>query len=91
MKKLCILATAENVETVREKAYECLPEVIGHRLLNYGCSATGEAPVTHWFCPMNGSHELMKRMIAIQNLSIMEVANPLEFLKSQNLKLVKNV
>jgi len=89
MKKLCILATVENVEAVRAKAYENIPELTGHKLLNYPVSATGEEPITHWFCPMNGTKKIIEKMKSLQELSIMEVDNPTEFLKSHNLMIVR--
>lgn len=87
--KICIMATSENVEQVRATAYEKLPQLVGHNLLNYPASATGEEPVTHWICQLEAKKDLYDRLMQIKELSEMEASNLKDFLESKNLKLVK--
>ena len=86
---ICILVTDENVATVREAAVENLPQLRGHTILNIPLSESGEAPITHWFCTFKVSEEMYDKLMALKNLSEMEVSTSKEFLKKKNLKLVK--
>ena len=86
---ISILATNENVDAVRATATENIPELVGHQLLSIPVSPNGSAPITHWFCQFNTTQEICDRLLALQNLSEMEV-NSKDFLKSKNLKVVRS-
>ena len=88
--RICILASAENVETVRQTAKEKLPDLANVPLLNMPVSASGNLPATHWFCNFKVSQEMCDRLIAAKELSIMEVTDDWKrFLEDQGLKLVR--
>ncbi len=85
---ICILCTDEHVEEVRRVAMENFPELVGHVILGMPVSPDGKLPITHWFCQFKTSQATMGKLMALQNLSEMEIADPLEFLKARNLKIV---
>lgn len=86
--RLCILAPAEHVETIRQTARE---NGLDHKyMLTIPTSKTGEEPATHWFCNFKVSQEMCDKLLALKNLSEMEVTdNWQEFLKSQEVKLIR--
>ena len=87
--KLCILVTNENVDIVRERARANIHELSKHPLLSYPMSPNGDEPITHWFCAFNANEEMKNRILALQDLSIMEMADPKAFLAIHNLQLVR--
>ena len=86
--RICILATAENVDTVRETARQNLPEFANHRMFDTPVSADGTMPATHWLCHFKVSQGMVDKLMALKNLSDMEVATPSEFLSDRNLKII---
>lgn len=81
--RINILTENDKVEKVREAW-------VNKNVMKIPCSATGEEPVTHWFCTMAGSEELMMSIYNKKNLSIMELEiGPKEFLNKWNLKIIK--
>lgn len=86
---ICILARDENVEEVREKAKNNVPEVSKHpQILQIPLSRTGLKPITHWFCTFKISPGLYERLISIRDLTEMDIANPKTFLNDRGLKFV---
>jgi hypothetical protein len=88
--KICIIATSENVEAIRATAYEKLPQLVGHQLLNFPASPTGELPATHWLCQLEATQELYDTLLSIKNNSVMETKSMKAYLESQDLKLVRS-
>jgi hypothetical protein len=87
--RVCILATDENVETVRATAKNNVPQLADLPVLTIPVSATGEMPVTHWFCNFLVSEETYTKLQEIKVLSEMEVTSTNNFLKDRNLKIIK--
>lgn len=88
---ICILATNENVEEVRAKGIEVLPQFSGHRLLGTPVSPTGLMPPTHWFCSFSVTPETFEKLMAVKNLSEMEESSSKSFLKERNLKQIRRL
>lgn len=86
---LCILATNENVEIARSNALAGMPAFNGHQLLSIPCSPTGEMPATHWFCQFIGSQEACDKLIALKQVTEMEIGEPAAFLNARNLKVIR--
>ena len=80
-KRLCILCAVEHLDAVRAKASK--------RDLHIPCSPTGTGEPTHMVCFIPCSEEKRNEIMAKQDLTIMEYANPLEFLQKWNLKIIE--
>jgi hypothetical protein len=89
--RVCILCKDEHVSIVREESRKIFTnssaDVSKH--LTIPLSETGLAPATHWFCFMNVNEDSYKKLISLQNYSIIEESAPKEFIQKWNLKLVK--
>jgi hypothetical protein len=86
---ICILATTENVEAVRVKARELPNFADSPNILTLPVSSDGERPATHWFCTFKVSEGFYEQLMAIRELSEMELAEPRKFLRERNLKLIR--
>lgn len=53
-------------------------------------SATGNLPVTHWFCFLNASEETYAKIMEIREYSTVEESGPKEFLEKWNLKIINS-
>ncbi len=89
--RISILVSDANVAAVRAAAISGLknyPKLIHANLLSIPVSPTGDLPVTHWFCNFEGSDGLLEKLLALQNLSEIAVADATDFLTQKNLKYV---
>jgi hypothetical protein len=82
---LCILCEDSKIDLVRERATKLFKESV----LKVKVSPTGEEPLTHWFCEMNVSERGYKKLLLIQEDSIMELSNKFDFLDKYGLKIIK--
>ena len=80
--KLCILCEIEKVEQVRKKIK--ITDILLVRL-----SETGEEPATHTFCFLTGDQKRIDGFLKRQELTVMELSEPKEFLEKWNLKIIK--
>ena len=104
--RLCILCEDTNIAEARERSATVLPktelvkkvlefktkanpEVITDHL-KIPLSATGELPVTHWFCFVNVNDATYQKMLTSQKYTIIEEAVPSEFLEKHNLKKIQS-
>ena len=79
-----------NILTENDKVEQVRDAWVNKNVMKIPCSPTGEEPVTHWFCTMSGSEELMNSIYAKKNLSIMELEiGPKEFLNKWGVKIIK--
>jgi len=85
--KICILANNEHVEEIRIKARE-IAEFSKHKNLSIACSEDGELPATHWLCTFEASDGMSEKLLALKDKSEMELAEPKDFLRSRNLKII---
>lgn len=83
---ICILATNENVEQVRERAKQIEKFAERADILKIPVSESGEAPATHWFCWFKPSEEVKEKIFELQDLSEVEISSPINFLEKKNLK-----
>lgn len=79
--RFCILCSIEHLEAVRAK--------INGDVLHIPCNSTGEGEPTHMYCEMALPQERIDKYLSKQEFTIMEVANPTEFLEKWNLKIIK--
>lgn len=77
-----ILVKSEDLETVRQKENNSL-------ILGIKVSPTGEEPATHHYCTVPGDEQIIQKYLDKQNLSIMEVGEPKEFLNKWGLKVIR--
>lgn len=87
--RMCILVTNDNVEIARQRGDELIPSLNGQKLLNIPVSATGELPVTHWFCQFLVSEQMRDHLLSIKTVTEMEIADPIKFLNERNLKIIR--
>ena len=101
--KLCILCEDSKIELARENTKSLIIERtksdIEQKLsaqyendpkhLRIACSPTGELPATHWFCFVNSTEDGYKKLLEIQEHSIIEESGPKEFLLKWNLKIIR--
>jgi hypothetical protein len=80
--RICILCDASKVEDARLKEKN-------ENILKIELSPTGEKPATHYFCTMVVNQEKADKLIAKKEFTIMEIAEPKDFLESHNLKMIK--
>lgn len=77
-----ILVKTEDLELVRQNENE-------KYILGIKVSPTGEEPATHHFCTVPGEQEKIQKILSKQNLSIMEVGEPKQFLNKWGLKVIR--
>jgi hypothetical protein len=76
--RICILCDASRIEEAREKEGN-------DNILKIELSPTGEKPATHYFCTMVVSQEKADKLIARKEFTIMEIAEPKDFLETHGL------
>lgn len=80
--RICILCEDSKLAEVREK-------MKNKNLLNIGLSESGVLPATHWFCCLAVTQDKADKMIAMANLTTIEISEPKEFLEKWNLQIIK--
>lgn len=80
--RINILCEESNLLQVREK-------MKNENILKIKCSPTGELPVTHYFCTMVVNQEKADHLMAMQELTTIELSGPKEFLEKWDLKIIK--
>lgn len=80
--RICILCEDSKVEELRIK-------MKNKYLLNIGLSVNGTLPATHWFCCMAVTQDKADKMLAMADLTIIEISEPKEFLEKWNLQIIK--
>lgn len=80
--RICILCDASKVEAARKKEKN-------EGILKIELSQTGEAPATHYFCTMVVDQEKADALMAKKDFTIMEIAEPKDFLDRHGLKIIK--
>ena len=80
--RICILCESSKVEEARKKEKNA-------NILNIELSPTGEKPATHYFCTMVVNQEKADKLMAKKEFTIMEIAEPKDFLAQHNLKIIK--
>ena len=80
--RICILCDASRIEEARQKEGD-------NNILKIQLSPTGEKPATHYFCTMVVNQEKADKLMAKKEFTIMEIAEPKDFLEKHNLKMIK--
>ena len=80
--RICILCDASKVEEARQKEGN-------DKILTIELSPTGLKPVTHYFCTMVVNQKKADKLMAKKEFTIMEIAEPKDFLEKYNLKYIK--
>ena len=80
--RICILCDASNLEAARQKEGN-------NKILTIELSQSGEKPVTHYFCTMVVDQKKADKLMAKKEFTIMEIAEPKDFLESRGLKMIK--
>jgi hypothetical protein len=80
--RICILCDASHIEEARQKEGD-------NNILKIELSPSGEKPATHYFCTMVVNQEKADKLMAKKEFTIMEIAEPKDFLESHNLKMIK--
>lgn len=80
--RICILCDASKVAEARTKEKN-------DNILKIELSPTGEKPATHYFCTMAVTQEKANKLMAKKEFTIMEIAEPKDFLEQHNLKIIK--
>lgn len=80
--RICILCEASKVEEARQKEKN-------DSILKIELSPNGLKPATHYFCTMVVNQERADELMAKREFTIMEIAEPKDFLESHNLKMIK--
>jgi hypothetical protein len=80
--RICILCDASKVEEARQKQDN-------NNILKIELSPTGEGPATHYFCTMVVDQKKADALMAKKEFTIMEIAEPNDFLQKYNLKYIK--
>ncbi len=80
--RICILCDASKIEEARQKEGN-------NKILTIELSPTGEKPVTHYFCTMVVDQKKADKLMAKKEFTIMEIAEPKDFLESHGLKIIK--
>jgi len=81
--RVCILCEESKVEKVRKK-------MDNKSILVIPCSQTGELPATHRFCSIATDEKGAQKLLDSQELTIMEISEPKDFLAKWNLKIIKS-
>jgi hypothetical protein len=86
-----ILCEDEHLNSVREESKKLFvnSEVDVNKHLVIPLSENGLLPATHWFCFMNVTEKVYKKLLDLQNFTIIEESAPKEFINKWKLKLVK--
>lgn len=85
---ICILCTDDKVSLVREKANDVFPNNKTNNFMLIPLSENGEEPATHWFCNLNGTEIFYKKILKIQEHSIIEESKPISFLNKHKLRII---
>ena len=80
--KICILCDINKVDLVRKKIR--LKDILLVRL-----SESGKEPASHAFCFLTRDQKRIDQLLEKQELTIMELSEPKEFLEKWNLKIIK--
>ena len=80
--RICILCDASNLEAARQKEGN-------NKILTIQLSPSGEKPATHYFCTMVVDQKKADKLMAKKEFTIMEIAEPKDFLAQHNLKIIK--
>jgi len=80
--RICILCDASNLEAARQKEGN-------NKILTIQLSPSGEKPATHYFCTMVVDQKKADKLMAKKEFTIMEIAEPKDFLESCGLKMIK--
>ena len=80
--RICILCDASKVEEARQKQDN-------DNILKIELSPSGEKPATHYFCTMVVDQKKADKLMAKKEFTIMEIAEPKDFLEKYNLKMIK--
>jgi hypothetical protein len=80
--RICILCDASRIEEARQKEGN-------NKILTIELSPTGEKPTTHYFCTMVVDQKKADKLMAKKEFTIMEIAEPKDFLESHGLKMIK--
>ena len=62
---------------------------ICNKILTIELSQSGEKPATHYFCTMVVDQKKADKLMAKREFTIMEIAEPKDFLEKHNLKMIK--
>jgi hypothetical protein len=76
------LCDIDKVDLVRKKIR--LKDILSVRLSEYG-----KEPASHTFCFLTGDQKRVDQLLEKQELTIMELSEPKEFLEKWNLKIIK--
>ena len=80
--RICILCDASKVEEARVKEKN-------ENILKIELSPTGEKPATHYFCTMVVTQEKADNLMAKNDFTTMEIAEPKDFLEANGLKIIR--
>jgi hypothetical protein len=80
--RICILCDASNLEAARQKEGN-------NKILTIELSQSGLKPATHYFCTMVVDQKKADKLMARKEFTIMEIAEPKDFLESRGLKMIK--
>jgi hypothetical protein len=80
--RICILCDASRIEEARQKEGN-------NKILTIELSPSGLKPATHYFCTMVVSQEKADKLMAKKEFTIMEIAEPKDFLEKHNLKMIR--
>jgi hypothetical protein len=83
--RLNILCEDSKIAAAREKA----KAITGESVLNIPVSKDGKEPATHWFCSLEVNEEGQKKILDLQEHSVIEEGGPKDFLKKWSLKIIK--
>jgi hypothetical protein len=79
--RICILCDASKVAEARAKEKN-------DNILKIELSPTGEKPATHYFCTMVVTQEKADKLMAKNDFTTMEIAEPKDFLEKNGLKMI---
>jgi hypothetical protein len=80
--RICILCDASRIEEARQKEGN-------NKILTIELSQSGEKPATHYFCTMVVDQKKADKLMAKREFTIMEIAEPKDFLEKHNLKMLR--
>ena len=80
--RICILCESSKIEEVRKKEDR-------DNILKIELSPTGQTPATHYFCTMVVNQEKADKLMAKREITIMEIAEPKDFLNKWGLKIIR--
>lgn len=84
--KVTIICEDKDVEMVRERAKEVLPN---HNTMIIPASQTGKSPATHWVCKCEVSEDMYEKMKSLQKYSQIIPGDSKLVLEEINLKIIK--